>query len=194
MKNIVLVVVGMLFLAGQTFAQGYDSAVGIRLGTEMGLTYQQRIAKRITVEGILQTGLRQDETTLTLLGERHYPLGPRNINVYLGGGLHKGWVNVKEDEPAPYDNPFGITGIAGAEISIGRINLSYDFKPAVNIVGGEKALYTQTAVSARYIIDKRKIFNKKSDKQKERAKTKRQKQRAKKRGDKKINWKFWENF
>lgn len=196
MKKLILILVAAATCL-QISAQGYDTAIGLRLGTEMGLTVQQRIAKRLTIEGILQSGFRQDETTLSLLLERHYPLGPRNINVYLGGGLHKGWVNTNGVDPAPYGDPFGITGIAGAEISIWRLNASWDFKPAINIVGGEKAIYGQTAVSVRYVIDKRKIFNNKNKKQRERAKDKRQKERAKakeKGKKKKINWKFWENF
>ncbi len=180
----------------QADAQGYDSAFGLRLGTEWGVTFKQRVAKRITVEGIIQSGIRRDETTITGLVERHYPLGPRNINVYLGGGVHKGWVRTTGTDPAPYANPFGITGVAGAEISIGRINASWDFKPAINISGGEQAVYTQTAVSVRYIINKRKIFeNKNNNKDKDKAKAKRQRDREKakkKKGG--INWRFWENL
>lgn len=184
----------------QVDAQGYDTAFGLRLGTEWGVTVQQRVAKRITVEGIIQSGIRRDETTITGLVERHYPLGPRNINVYLGGGLHKGWVRTTGSDPAPYKDPFGITGVAGAEISIGRINASWDFKPAINVTGGEQAVYTQTAVSVRYIINKRKIFenknkNNSNNKDKDRAKRQKEREKAKKKKKKgSINWRFWENL
>ncbi len=200
MKKLVLTCIALAFFM-QLSAQGYDTAFGLRLGTEWGITLQQRLAKRITVEGIIQSGIRRDETTITGLIERHYPLGPRNINVYLGGGLHKGWVRSNGTDPAPYENPFGITGIAGAEISIGRINASWDFKPAINVTGGEQAVYAQTAVSVRYVINKRKIFDNKNnnskDREKARAKRKKEREKAKKKRQKEgggFNWKIWENF
>ena len=55
----------------------------------------------------------------------------------------------------PYVAPLGISGVIGAEITLGRFNISYDFKPAVNLRGGEKTFYSQTGVSVRYVAFKR---------------------------------------
>ncbi|MEL6941998.1 MAG: hypothetical protein AAFO82_04965, partial [Bacteroidota bacterium] len=49
-------------------AQGYDTTFGLRLGTEWGLTLKQRLAQRITAEGILQYSNRYKQTTITALG------------------------------------------------------------------------------------------------------------------------------
>ena len=178
-------------------AQSYTTAGGIRLGTELGLTLQQRLLKRVTLEGILQSGITKDEFTVTALVERHYPLISKRFNVYLGGGLHKGWVTTNE---ASYDNPFGITGIAGAEFSIGRLNISYDFKPSINVSGGENPIYMHTGISARYILVKQKVFNDLTNGGNSKKKKQRQKARRKKKGQKarekngSPSWKFWERL
>lgn len=153
----------------------------MRLGTDWGLTLQQRVAKKTTVELIYQGSLQREELMLSALLEQHYPIITRRLNIYFGGGLHKGWLDTGfNDEPNL--NPFGVSLIGGIEFNIGRINLSYDLKPAFNISGGEEKFYKQTGVSLRYVLVKRKweVFNKKN--------SKKQKGRAK------INWKIWETF
>ncbi|MFN7119185.1 MAG: hypothetical protein ACK4TA_20470 [Saprospiraceae bacterium] len=162
-------------------AQSYNTAAGMRLGTDWGLTVQQRVAKKTTIEALLQSSLQREEVLLTVLGEQHFPILTRRFNIYYGGGFHKGWINESNDQAEPYKDPFGLTFIGGLEFSIGRINLSYDFKPAINISGGERNFYTQTGLSLRYILIKRdtNIFG--ADKK--------NKNRRKSRG---INWKFWE--
>ena len=156
------------------------------MGTDWGLTVQQRLADKVTFEGILQNSFQREEVILTGLIERHYPILVKNLNVYAGAGLHKGWnsTTVAEDEPAIVD-PFGINLIGGAEFTIGRFNLSYDFKPVINITGGEENLYFQSGFSVRYVLLKNKVYKdlskdkKKKQKQKAKAKKKKQKQKAK---------------
>ncbi|MFQ5447350.1 MAG: hypothetical protein ACE5FF_10470, partial [Saprospiraceae bacterium] len=63
-------------------------------------------------------------------------------------------------------------------------NFSYDFKPAINISGGEKRFYTQTGVSIRYVFLNNKVYKKHLKKKK---KEKRKKE-GKGIGD---GWKFW---
>lgn len=187
-KSFCSLILGIFCFISFTAAQSYTTAAGIRLGTDLGITVQQRVAKRVTVEGILQSSLRRDEMLLTALLEKHNPVLTKRFNIYTGGGLHTGWkTNNNED----FKNPFGVTGVIGAEFSIGRVNLSYDFKPAFNITGGDKRFYGQTAVSARYIFVKQKVFNDILKKRKKKQKAKRKAQRKKDR--KPINWKFWEN-
>lgn len=173
-----------LFLIGTTLglsAQSYDTAFGMRLGTDWGLTVKQRIAKKTTLEGILQTSLQREEALFTLLGTQHMPFLTRRLNVYAGGGFHAGWGNLETDtEGGVYENPFGLTVIGGIELSLGRLNLTYDIKPAINLKGGEKTVYTQTGISLRYVILKRNWLKKK-----------RRRNRRKREG---INWRFWENL
>ena len=170
-------------------AQAYMTAGGLRVGTDWGLTVQQRLSKNMTLEGIVQSSLQREEIMLTALAEQHYPLVFRGLNLYIGAGLHKGWLDNKQStDPIPvgYKDPFGLTFIGGAEITLGRFNFSYDFKPALNVVGGEKKFYSQTGVSVRYIFLTNKEFKKIQKK-------KRKKKRQENGGGIHIGdgWKFW---
>lgn len=154
------------------------TAGGIRLGTDWGLTVQQRLLKKWSFEGIFQSSLTRDETVLTGIVEKHNPLIFKNFNILAGGGLHKGWSHRNGENPTK--NPFGLTFIAGAEMTLGSLNFSFDFKPALNLSGGEKRFYTQTAISIRYVILKNKVFN-------DLTKKHRKKKRKNKKEDRKKN-------
>ncbi len=187
MKSLILLSAAVLF-AFSANAQSYMTAGGLRAGTDWGLTVQQRLTKSITVEGIVQSSLQREEVMVTALAEKHYALVFRGLNIYTGAGLHKGWLSGQSSEPVPVDfkNPFGLTFIGGAELTLGRLNFSYDFKPAINVTGGERRFYTQTGVSIRYVFLTNKQFRKKQ-------KAKRKKKRKEEGkgihlGD---DWKFW---
>ncbi|HMN90901.1 MAG TPA: hypothetical protein PKD70_01230 [Saprospiraceae bacterium] len=185
MKNTQLLLFLLCLAAVRTSAQSYNTALGMRLGTDWGVTLQQRIANRTTLEVLLQSSLQREEVLLTVMGEQHLPVISRRFNIYYGGGLHKGWINETDRNDEPYANPFGVTFIGGIEMSLARLNISYDFKPAINITGGQHNFYTQTGISLRYIIDKREwkpFSGSKNNKKKNRRKS----------GG--INWRFWENF
>lgn len=177
-------ILGTAFTAA--WSQSYDMTGGIRLGTDWGITSQVRLAKKTTAELILQSSLQREEVILTALAEQHSPLISRRFNFYAGGGLHKGW-NSATDEVTPIKDPFGVTLIAGAEFTLLRLNISWDFKPAINLVGGEKKVYTQTGVSLRYVIFKKNHFEKA---RKKRQRIKRREERRENRQG--FNWRFWE--
>lgn len=157
----------LMALPFMLFSQSYDASAGLRLGTEWGLTGKGRVANKTTVEGLLQQGLlsKKPQTTLTGLIEFHQPFISKRFNLYKGAGLHKGWIPNKE-KYKDIKNPFGITGIAGIEMTLARYNISYDIKPAINLTGGHNKVDFQTGFSIRYVVDKRKaqIFKKKNKK------------------------------
>lgn len=156
----------VFFAWGQSLiAQGYITSAGIRLGSGIGFTLQQQLLEHTTIEGILQSDLGTGDISLTGLLEQHYPIVTKNLNIYVGGGVHKGWI-MKRNRELDYQNPYGVSLIVGAELRLGRLLISYDFKPAINVHGGDRVFEPQTALSLRYVFIK-----------------------AKK---KKINWKFWE--
>ncbi len=161
MKKCLLLLV-VIFASFNVQAQKYVTAGGIRLGTEIGLTIQQAIYKQLTLELIMQSSFQNKINTITILGERHTRILTRRINFYMGGGFHKGWV----DQELNLEDPSGITLIGGVEFAPSRLVISWDYKPAFNIWGGEKVISSETAFSLRYVFIKRKR--------------------------KKINWKFWE--
>ncbi len=169
MKKIVLIF-NVLFVFNISFSQSYFTAGGARLGTDWGLTFQQRFLKHTTGELIFQSSLVREELMLTGLAEHHFPLITKRLNVYLGAGFHKGFVT---DNTTVYDSPYGMTVIAGAEFTIARFVISYDYKPAFNFSGGENSWYSQTGVSVRYVFIKQN-FIKKIKRRKERERKRRE--------------------
>jgi hypothetical protein len=157
MKRIILLSILGLMAFGAD-AQSYITAIGARVGTDWGLTLQQRLTKRLTIEGIAEKSFARDEVMLTGLVQTHLPLITRHFNIYGGAGIHKGWSTQSREF---IDDPYGISFIGGMELTIGRLNFSYDFKPAINFAGGDRRFFTTQALSLRYVLIKDSIFYKK---------------------------------
>ena len=153
MKNSILVPL-LMFFCTTLFSQAYFTAGGLRLGDEFGITVQQKVLKFTTVEGILQSGFRNKNTSLTVLLEQHKRLITKGLNFYLGAGVHKTWLDQNLTDPL-VDDPFGVTVVLGGEFTLGRLNLSLDYKPQINVWGGQKDFVSQGALSARYVLVKR---------------------------------------
>ena len=155
-----------------------------------------RFHKNFVLEGIVQSSLVKDQGSITLLGKQHQPLLSRRINLFYGAGAHAGWTDeLRGDEPAK--SPLGIDGVVGAEATFGGFNVSYDFKPAINIRGGDGILDAQTAVSIRYVIAKRNdIWDKKKERanNKDRKKRKRSRNKEKRRKEREKTGKRWYEF
>jgi len=152
----VLFFLGIAFLPLQ--AQKYRTAAGIRIGTEFGLTVQQLLLESSTLEGIIQKGFFNDQTSITLLYEQHQKMIFKGLNFYIGAGPHVGLYGKDRDGRK---NSYGLSAIGGIEMRFGRLLASFDYKPAINFVGGERIFDSQTALSLRYIIvpAKKKEFN-----------------------------------
>ncbi|MCC6724093.1 MAG: hypothetical protein IT258_06245 [Saprospiraceae bacterium] len=180
MRFSILIFTSLLCSATIAKAQSYVTSGGLRLGTDWGLTLQQRIAEHVTIEGILQKSFQRDEFMVTALAERHYKIMLNGLNLYVGAGLHKGWNNqpATAEKPDGFENPFGITGIGGLELTIARLNLSYDFKPAINLYGGERTVYVQSGLSLRYVFYSNRDLKKK--------------ERERKREERRKKLRFWE--
>ncbi len=179
MKNLLLPIL-FVFATTLLTAQSYITAGGLRLGTDWGLTFKQRVLKHTTVEGILQQSFQREEFMVTGLVAQHYPVLLNGLNFYFGGGIHKGWNNQPStfENPNGFKNPFGVTAIGGLELTLGRLNLSYDYKPAMNLAGGERTFYMQTGLSARYVFYSNRDLKKK--------------QREKKKEERRKKLRFWE--
>jgi hypothetical protein len=147
-------------------SQQYTTSAGLRLGRSFGLTVNQRIARRLSVEGILQTNL-SGTTTLHGLIRQHQSILTRRANLYYGAGIHTGSMT-------------GIDGVLGVEATLARINFSIDVKPVVNIVGstGFNVFQIQPAASVRYVVFKS------GDTKKQRARKKKRRQRQRNRSRK----------
>ncbi|NND31864.1 MAG: hypothetical protein HKN76_04680 [Saprospiraceae bacterium] len=180
MLGLALCILVPLCLSGQS----YFTAMGLRMGTDFGITLQQKILGNLTMEGIVSSSAISNQTSATVLAEIHNPLISKRFNFYIGGGIHQRWRSSFDAGP----NLRGITGIAGAEMTLGRINLAWDYKPVYHLNAQQSAFESETAISLRYVFV-RKLKNKKRNnifkptakqkRQKEKKKLKRQKARNK---------------
>jgi hypothetical protein len=151
-------------------AQGYGIAAGLRIGNGLGITYQQQIALNTSIEGILQRETSTNDATFSVLYEAHRNLLTQGLNVYAGGGLYYSWLANRANLVVQPSNPFGITPIVGAELTIANFNVSIDVKPMIKVSGGEglSGFEIQSAFSLRYVLAGRYYKNDK--------------------------WKFWKNW
>ncbi|PZX55415.1 hypothetical protein LV84_02553 [Algoriphagus ratkowskyi] len=185
--KIQLSLISIFFFASLTLshAQRYGTAVGLRFGNSnlyrtVGFTAQQRIAKELTVEGILQSDFKLN-TTFTALLEKHRPIISKRFNYYYGVGATFGVEEsfVKEPESNQilhtYGNStVGVDLIGGVELTLLNAVISLDYKPNVNIAGREEFYRGQVGISARMVLVKSKE-QKKKQRQRQKAKNKSQK-------------------
>lgn len=141
-------------LAPAVQAQKYHTAAGLRLGkNNYGLTVQQKIFEKTTLEGLGLVGSR--EVSATVLAERHFGILGPSLNYYFGAGGHLG----RNKDTGGFG---GFDALAGVEYKVAfvPIVLSLDFKPTLEINSDDWARFP-TAFSIRYVIikDKSSIFD-----------------------------------
>jgi hypothetical protein len=146
-------------------AQHYGTAAGIRIANSdisrtLGLSVQQRVADKFTVEGILQTDFNRN-TMASLLLERHHSLISKRFNYYYGAGFAVGNEESFVKNPLTkeiihtYGNSIsGLDLIAGIEMKISKAVISLDYKPNINISGREEFFHGQVGISARTVLVK----------------------------------------
>ena len=176
---LLLVFLSLPFLAS---AQRYGTAVGIRLGNNdygrtLGISAQQRILDKISLEGILQSDFNLN-TTISLLLEKHNPIISKRFNYYYGAGVSFGREastfkdEVNKELVQTYGNStVGVDLIGGVELTVANMVISLDYKPNVNISGRNEFYRGQVGISARIILVKGKE-QKKKQRQRQRDKAK----------------------
>ena len=130
-------------------AQKYRTAAGFRgSGGHYGLTVQQLVIPKTTVEGLAMFAPR--ERSATLLAERHFSILGPSLNYYFGVGAHYG----RHRDDGDF---WGFDGVVGAEYKIAflPVVLSFDFKPTVEYGSADWNRFP-TAFSVRYIFLKNK--------------------------------------
>jgi hypothetical protein len=146
--------------SSQSIAQKYTTAAGLRIGSGIGFTVQQHVFNKLTIEGTLQQNLFKSGTNVAVLAEHHYPIAFKGFNFYVGGGPHaefKPDTRVYDDKGNSYtihNNAYGVSGVAGIEMRLKNLLLSYDYQPGVNIHGGDHIFSSRTGLSVRYILIK----------------------------------------
>ena len=118
-----------LLLSFPGFSQRYGTALGLRFGNSeynrtLGLTLQQRVTDRVTLEGIVQSDFNRN-STFSILAERHRSIISKRFNYYLGGGVAFGReesfvknTTTKEIIHTYGNSTFGVDLIAGIELTV----------------------------------------------------------------------------
>ncbi|MFN4080772.1 MAG: hypothetical protein ACK4NS_07700 [Saprospiraceae bacterium] len=148
----------LALFAHPLFSQSYKTAAGVRFDGGPAISVQQHIADRYTAEGILHTGLLNSNKGATLLARKHHKILFRGVNIYYGAGGHyylQNAVNRSESDVA--ENVWGLSFVGGAELSLGRLNFSIDFKPELHLHGDQTYPFSwqRPTLSARYVLAKR---------------------------------------
>jgi hypothetical protein len=137
----------------------YRTAIGLRLNGGAGLTVRHFLKNDCSLEGILYT--RWGGVNITGLYQISYPVfNEPGFNFYFGGGGHIGfwdrsatpWWN--DDRYNDTRMVIGIDGQLGIEYTFQNIplNLSLDWKPAINLVGITNFWGSDVGLSVRYAI------------------------------------------
>lgn len=159
--------IAVCLLAGATLmhAQQGQTGVGIRLGSDPGITVKHFVTETGAIEGILHTGYRG--LLFTGLYEWHTPLSnPSGFKFYAGLGGHLGVLNHyvrvhhhnhyhDDDVVYSYSNTsFGPDGIVGLEYDFNEIplNMGLDLKPAIDFHDGHAHTYVDGAFNIRVIF------------------------------------------
>lgn len=160
MKNTRILFIPLFLLLNHlAFGQSYKTAAGIRLDNGINFSAQQYITNGWTAEGILHTPLNSEELGFTLLAEKHQKILFRGVNLYAGGGAHYYWQSTasRSESGDVKDNVFGLSFIGGAELTLGRLNFSFDWKPELHLAGDQLHPFEWTggSISVRYVLAKR---------------------------------------
>lgn len=163
-------------------AQRYGTAVGLRFGNSnlyrtVGLTAQQRISKRVSIEGILQSDFKLN-TTFSGLVEKHHPIISKRFNYYYGVGasfgVEESFVKDPENKQILHtygNSTAGVELIGGLELTLLNTVISVDYKPNINLAGRQEFYRGQVGISARMVLVKSKE-QKKKQRQRQKAKNK----------------------
>ena len=160
MRKVFLLTVFMSFWCLAASAQhAYKAGVGVRLNYGYGLSVKYNMTQKKSVEGIVYTRWRG--INITGLYEIHAPaFKTAGWRWYYGIGGHIGvwrdgprYGNPWFDGPGPY-TVLGADGILGLEYTFKEIplNLSLDWKPAINLIGYQGLWLDDVAVTARFAI------------------------------------------
>lgn len=162
MKGLFLFIGILVALTG--WSQKYGTTLGLRLGNDIirtvGITAEQRLVKRVTTEGILQSDLNRNHTAHVLI-RRHYALLSKRLTLFTGVGASVGLEESTEELSSTkvvittYGNEtLGMDLILGAELTVLGFNVSLDYKPNINLSGRQPWIKNQVGISMRTVLIK----------------------------------------
>jgi hypothetical protein len=147
MKKSFVIALFSVFLAFAANAQMYQTSVGLRMGYESGLTLKHFVGEKTALEGILSFGWYRSMTVTGLYEVHNEAFDIEGLLWYYGGGAHAALGNRNVTSFVA-----GIDGILGLEYTFRDfpVDLSVDWKPAIDIVGNFWPFIGSTALTVRY--------------------------------------------
>lgn len=149
----ILTILAFIFIVSNSYSQSYNTGIGVRLGYFNGVTAKHFIHSNRAIEGIISS--RWKGLIITGMYEYQNPLtGIPNFDWYIGGGCHVGfWGDGDYDEEN--DDSYTIIGVdfvVGLEyiFRTAPFTLTFDWKPAVNLIGDTNWWGDGFSLSARY--------------------------------------------
>ena len=130
-------------------AQDYNNGVGLRGGTNWGLTIKHFVSDNAAFEGILYAyGNGLNVTGLYEVHNQAFDVD--RLRWYYGFGAHLG--NYSSDNVSNF--VLGVDGVLGIEYSFTEapISIGLDWNPYINLVGNTDFLPNSGALSIRYIF------------------------------------------
>lgn len=142
------------------YSQSYNTAFGFRLGEQLGFNLTQRLANHTTADLSFSNGLFSDRKYVMLNLRQHYPVLTRRLNFFLGAGAFaESHLTSSNYETIDYNfDRKGISAVMGAELTLGRLNISIDYMPKylLQSQSGVNQLQADSALSIKYLLWKRK--------------------------------------
>lgn len=156
MKRTLIAFFIFLFFGHVAHSQDYSTGIGLRGGLSSGLTIKHFLGANKAVEGIFDS--RWHGVSLTGLYEIHaQAFDTDRLNWYYGAGAHIGFYDTQYKKWGDNSGGYsivGIDGILGIEYNFKEIpiNISADWKPALNLLGYSGFWADGGAISIRYIF------------------------------------------
>lgn len=162
MKKILLVIL-VVAIAGtlnRADAQGYKTALGVRLSSSNAMqnnsvSFKQFITDKAAIEALFTFG---DPLALGALLELHQPLNAPGLSWYYGGGGYIGFVKTLNTATGKEksDPNFGAQGVIGLDYKFNNIplNISLDWKPELNLVSDINFEPAAIGFTARFTFGK----------------------------------------
>jgi hypothetical protein len=158
MKKLVVIGLFLFCLVSISKGQDYNTGIGLRGGFDYGLSVKHFISEKSALEFLLASRWRGFE--VTGLYEVHNQVGDVDrFKWFFGFGAHVGFWNGDYTHdywgyPGTNYTVVGLDGILGLEYSFKEvpINLSLDWKPALNFIGYTGFWADGGALSIRFIF------------------------------------------
>ncbi len=136
-----------LFAFTQSYSQDYKTGIGVRLQPYFGcLTVKHFFNTKFALEGLLN--VKKDQAVVEIIPELSNSFAkPPGLNWYFGIGG-----NIKF--PQNQNVIIGVVGMLGLEYTFPNapINLSLDWKPSLELIGGNSSYPAGFGLSVRYVF------------------------------------------